>query len=114
MRRILSVALLLLFACYYASATLFVHSHLIDGVQVVHSHFSFGEDSSTHSHTKAEVQLIATLSSFVMVIVAAITLRPTDRKLLCVIVLPESLCKDLSDYHRTISLRAPPVATIAA
>lgn len=111
-RRILSVALLLLFACYSASATLFVHSHLIDGEQIVHSHPLFGGDGASHTHTKAEIKLIATLSSFAMVLVATFALREVDRKLLGKIVLP-ILTRKSSFAHRCASLRAPPVVVLA-
>lgn len=55
--------LLLLVACY-ANATLFGHSHVVQGVTVVHSHFHFESHHATASggHTRAELVLIAALN----------------------------------------------------
>lgn len=112
-RRILSAALLLLLASYFASATLFIHTHSIDGEQIVHSHFSFGGDGTSHTHSKAEIQLIATLSSFAMIVAATIALREVDRKLLGTIITP-ILTRKSTSAARYISLRAPPVVALAA
>ena len=109
----MSAALLLLLAGYFASATLFIHTHSIDGEQIVHSHISFGGNGSSHSHTKAEIALIATLTTFTMVIVAAIVLKQVDRRLLGIIITPEHARKSTS-AARYISLRAPPVVAFAA
>ena len=111
-RKIFTIIGLLLFSCYYAGTTFFIHTHTIDGEQIVHSHFSFCGDGSSHTHTKAEIKLIATLSSFAMVLVAAFALREVDRKLLGKIVLP-ILTRKSSFAHRCASLRAPPVVVLA-
>lgn len=66
-RRVLSGWLLILFIGYFASATLFPHTHIIDGVRITHSHpFSQAPDTGKHTHTTADFQLIAHLSMFVM------------------------------------------------
>ena len=45
-----------LFISYMAGITLFTHSHVVNGVTIVHSHpFKKG---SEHSHTTVEFQLI--------------------------------------------------------
>lgn len=111
-RKILTIIGLLLFSCYYAGTTFFTHTHTIDGERIVHSHFSFGGDGSSHTHSKAEIQLIATLSSFAMVIVAAFALREVDRKLLGIVITP-ILTRKSSSAHRYTSLRAPPVVILA-
>ena len=109
----MSAALLLLLASDFASATLFIHTHSIDGEQIVHSHISFGGNGSSHSHTKAEIELIANLTSFAVVIVAATVLKLVDRRLLGIIAMPEIARKSTS-VARYISLRAPPVVAFAA
>ena len=49
-----------LFISYMAGITLFTHSHVVNGVTIVHSHpFKKG---SEHSHTTVEFQLIHLLS----------------------------------------------------
>ena len=45
-----------LFISYMAGITLFTHSHVVNGVTIVHSH-PFKKDSP-HSHTTVEFQLI--------------------------------------------------------
>lgn len=112
-RKILAIIGLLLFSCYYAGTTFFSHTHWIDGQQIVHSHFSFGGDGTSHSHTKAEIQLIAALSSFAIIVAATIALREVDRRLLEVIFTPEVARFNLFAGHST-SLRAPPVVACVA
>ena len=111
-RKILTIIGLLLFSCYYAGTTLFTHTHTVDGKQIVHSHFSLGGNGKSHTHTKAEIQLIATLSSFTAVVVATIALREVDRKLLGTVISP-ILTRKSTSAHRCTSLRAPPIVALA-
>lgn len=53
---------LLLFIGYTIGITLFTHSHVIDGVTIVHSH-PYSKDVK-HSHTTVELKLIHMLSHF--------------------------------------------------
>lgn len=112
-RRILSVALMLLFACYSASATLFVHSHLIDGEQIVHSHPLFGGDGASHTHSSAEARLIAALTDVVLVSVATVVVVAAAVHLLRVVVSPYLAHFEFFE-GLSRSLRAPPVAFFAA
>ncbi|WP_287816811.1 hypothetical protein [Bacteroides sp.] len=98
-----------LFISCMAGITLFTHSHVVNGVTIVHSHpFKKG---SEHSHTTVEFQLIHLLSH---VLVTDSGLIPTFSvaalSLLCILfVRPQ-----IEQFHRScpgvISLRAPPVA----
>ena len=54
-RKISSVVLLALYAIFFASTNLCVHSHDIEGVRVVHSHLG---GSASHSHTASQIQTI--------------------------------------------------------
>lgn len=66
-RNIGAVLLLVLFAWYWSSVTLFPHAHNIDGHIYVHSHpFSGTSNNPGHSHTPQQFQLIAHLSLLVM------------------------------------------------
>ena len=66
-RNIGAVLLLVLFAWYWSSVTLFPHAHNIDGHIYVHSHpFSGTSNNPGHSHT--QFQLIAHLSLLVMMV----------------------------------------------
>lgn len=52
-----------LFVSYMGGITLFTHSHVVNGVTIVHSHpFKKG---SEHGHTTTEVQLIHLLSQVI-------------------------------------------------
>lgn len=56
-----TLLLLALFMSYQASVTLFVHTHVVDGVAVAHSHpFT----SSNHSHSSSQIVAIGQLSTF--------------------------------------------------
>lgn len=112
-RKILSLIALLLFAAYYAGATLFSHTHFIDGEQIVHSHFSFGGNGSSHTHSKAELQLIALLTTFSIVAVAAVSLMHIERPLIGSVSIFNVLPTDR--FVGSISLlRAPPMDAISA
>lgn len=61
----LSGALLTLFLGYLCSITLFTHSHIINGVTIVHSHpYSKDHTSKDTAHTDTELQLIESISSY--------------------------------------------------
>ncbi len=59
------MAMLLLFVAYYGDAALFYHTHIINGVTIVHSHMhnSHHHDSSDGSHSDSQITLISTLNS---------------------------------------------------
>ena len=56
-----SCFLLLLFLWHYGSTTLFYHSHLYQGIKIVHSH-PFSSSQPVHAHTSWEYWLIDHLS----------------------------------------------------
>ena len=59
------MVLLLLFATYYVQVNFFVHSHIVNGVTVVHSHMhrSTHHDTDTGGHSETELTIIASLNS---------------------------------------------------
>lgn len=65
---------LALFLSYYADITFFTHSHIINGVTIVHSHFSYGSSSDNsgnpqrHSHSNLSLTLIAQASLWTAVL----------------------------------------------
>jgi len=65
-RRITATALLALFAVYYADITFFEHTHIINGVTVVHSHFYNSKHTQTPAggHTTTEITFFAANSLF--------------------------------------------------
>lgn len=59
---------LFLFIEYVGSDVLFMHSHVINGEQIFHSHIYTGSaEQPDHSHTQQQVKVIAALSTFVAV-----------------------------------------------
>lgn len=62
-KRYISTLLLVLFLFYFAGTQLFVHTHNIDGIQVVHSH-PYGNERSGHSHTTSQLIHISILDGW--------------------------------------------------
>ena len=103
LRNILKWFLPLLFIAYLGGITLFTHSHVVNGVIIVHSHPFKGE----HSHTEAQVETIFFLSSFVASSLPAILFAASAFLILLRVPAVEHV-----KYVRVrcgISLRAPPV-----
>lgn len=73
-RRICAALLLILFAGYWGSVTLFPHAHRVDGFVIVHSHpFSGAANGSAPlNHTPQQFQLIAHLSLLVLAVGALV------------------------------------------
>jgi|WetSurMetagenome_2_1015567.scaffolds.fasta_scaffold201640_2 hypothetical protein len=108
--------LLILFLGYYSSITFFTHSHIINGVTIVHSH-PFNSDRGGHPsnspHSEKQLFVIQLLSEFfttaVAISIAALVLRS---------LLNEIPVKSTEDGYAeagcycTYSLRAPPFETL--
>ena len=58
--------LFLLFSAFYVKTSLFLHTHIIDGVKVVHSHIHTANHTNSpyDEHTDAEIELIDKLSDY--------------------------------------------------
>lgn len=107
-RNIGAALLLVLFAWYWSSVTLFPHTHNVDGYTYVHSHpFSGSSNNPGHSHTPQQFQLIAHLSLLVM---TAATLVAFVLRLLGVsfIFKPQHPSARQDAPIRIYGLRAPP------
>lgn len=61
LRKIMKFFLPLLFISYLGGITLFTHSHVVNGVIIVHSHPFKGQ----HEHTEVQLETIFYLSSFI-------------------------------------------------
>lgn len=62
--RCMGVLLLALYIGYYFSVTSFTHSHIINGVTIVHSHFHTQNHIQKGTHSENEITLISELSAF--------------------------------------------------
>ncbi|MDR1338594.1 MAG: hypothetical protein LBK58_00810 [Prevotellaceae bacterium] len=108
-KRLFAGFLLTLFCSYMAGITCFVHSHVVDGQLITHSHPYRGTpDNPGHSHTGSQFLLIELLSFIEMLSAASAGLihvyfdRITVRKLSCVFV-----CGQMRIHPH--ALRAPPL-----
>jgi hypothetical protein len=109
-KRIYAALLLILFAGYWGSVTLFPHAHHVDGFVIVHSHpFSGAANGSAPlNHTPQQFQLIAHLSLLVMVAAVALSFAARLLGVRYVFRMMHPVgC--LRPAIRTCSLRAPPV-----
>jgi len=108
----LSVLLLILFLGYYSSITFFTHSHIINGVTIVHSHpfnTDKGGDSSSSPHSGKELQIIQLLSDFFTIAVSLSFAVILFRSLLYKIPIKSNEDGHIKSCgYCTYSLRAPP------
>lgn len=66
LKQLIKIILPIIFIGYACSITFFTHTHIINGVTIVHSHPYATDDNGnpSHQHTGAEIQLIHSLSTF--------------------------------------------------
>ena len=112
---VLKYFLAVLFIAYYVSNTSFYHSHIVNGVSIIHSHFyryHSGEKAEpvTHSHSDNEFVILKIITQFVT---AALTGFVVFRLFLMVLAHYQIPLKQiiLSSFRQSgFSLRAPPFA----
>ncbi|HIX26584.1 MAG TPA: hypothetical protein H9859_02950 [Candidatus Barnesiella excrementigallinarum] len=109
LRPIAKYFLPILFITYMGCISLFTHTHVVNGVTIVHSHpYKSGAE---HEHTTAEFQLIHILSNVT-------TVEPSMWAFFAVVLFAYScrLYNPHSAFRRTVEewgahgLRAPPVS----
>ncbi|MCL1934201.1 MAG: hypothetical protein FWF53_10385 [Candidatus Azobacteroides sp.] len=109
-RQIISTLLVVLFVLYYADIALFQHTHIINGVTVVHSHFhgSNHEKTPTGGHTTTEITFFADNSLFQTFgdVLTSIDIRLF--LVFCGIVLVSGHNQFSKGFHDFFFLRAPP------
>ena len=102
---ILKLFLPLIFIAYLGGITLFTHSHVVNGVIIVHSHPFKGE----HQHTEVELETIFFLSPFAA---SGSLFTPSSTTvfwvLLCLLAVPAVERIKLIRTDCGIYLRAPP------
>ena len=108
----LKILLLLLFLGYYGGITLFPHSHVINGITIIHSH-PYKSDKSSNSpalpHTGKELLVIQLLSELITtafsLCIASLIIRTLLQEIL---VIPIRSGYSKPGGNRVDSLRAPP------
>ena len=109
LKNIIKYLLPAIFISYMVGISFFMHTHIINGVTIVHSH-PFDNDLE-HSHNKSEFELINgfNTTSFIDNIIAEVLQNPF---LNLIAIFSEAMNSD--HYHveelQCISLRAPPPA----
>jgi len=111
-KKIVSSFLLMLFVSYYGSINLFFHTHVINGITIVHSHFhaETHHDTQNGGHTEHSITLISQISHFDYVDFSCnCELKPvlSCRDVACRVSTAQWV---VSLHLQNLSLRAPPVA----
>jgi len=109
--RHIAIILSILYVCFWGSTHLFFHTHYLPNGVITHSHpyFPWDEGESHHSHTAAQLQIIAMAETALFVssdpiFVFAVAIC------LCFILLSITSYKSVSSYYTISLLRAPPVS----
>lgn len=106
LRRIMRYFLPLLFLTYWGGITLFTHSHVVNGVIIVHSHpFKAG-----HQHTQEQAETVFFLGHYAAsALPALLSAVFCFLALLGVLAVPRVVRLVLSHPEDGVRLRAPPV-----
>ncbi len=106
LRRIMKFFLPLLFLMYWGGITLFNHSHVVNGVIIVHSH----PFQANHQHTPDQAETIFFLGHYTASsLPSLLTAVSCFLVLLNVLALPRVVRLCLSRQENGLRLRAPPV-----
>ena len=107
LRSIMRIFLPLLFITYLGGITLFTHSHVVNGVIIVHSHPFKGE----HEHTEVQLETIFYLSSFILSSLPEL-LTAVSAFLFVLRILGTSLIERIIYVKpcSSVNLRAPPLS----
>ncbi len=105
---------LALFVSYFADINFFTHNHIINGVTIVHSHFSYNTPDSTspdhpqnHSHSNSALNLISHAAVWMAVLLQAPEISCTA--LICNIIYSSGPTQHLAQKNsETLYLRGPP------
>lgn len=104
-RVLFPLLLLMLFATYQVSITMFTHVHYVNGVMIAHSHPNKGK----HSHSTTAIVVIDRLAGFQSLEAAdtVVDIEPL-RPLLCFVEVQAKVPMVEGVHLRVLSLRAPP------
>lgn len=107
-----AIVLVAIFSLYYASSTMFGHSHIINGVTVVHSHFHLPgnahHQNADGGHTLQEIGLIASINASVQQLVISLSFNVISCFVLVGLLMTSCPARTVSIHHNCSGLRAPP------
>ncbi|MDR1683709.1 MAG: hypothetical protein LBS25_10060 [Candidatus Symbiothrix sp.] len=108
-KQTIALILIAFFAFYYANICSFYHSHIINGVTIVHSHLHNKAHTQTGTHDDSELTLISALSVFHSLQVALSVAGMEIFLSLQIFIQPFFEEKITSNPVACISLRGPPL-----
>ena len=108
-KRFIGIVLITVFTFYYVNICFFYHTHIINGVTIVHSHIHTKDHAQTGTHTESELTLISALSAFQSGQPALFFAELGIFLLLTSLFLTAPAEEIVSQSIRYFSLRAPPV-----
>jgi len=113
-KRPIGVTLLLLYIFFFASANLHPHVHIVDGITIVHSHFSkdtppFSSTKTTHTHNSKEINLIHNFNNTLFFIIFLATSLGIILSKPIKIEVERQILIPLKVYLYNSCLRGPPV-----
>jgi len=110
-KKIAASFFVVLFVSYYGSAVLFSHTHIINGVTIVHSHIHTDSHHNTKSggHTAQSITLIAQISHFDYIDFSCKFVLDAPQHILNKIKFIETSHWVVSIHLQNLSLRAPPI-----
>ncbi|MDR1719854.1 MAG: hypothetical protein LBR67_07030 [Dysgonamonadaceae bacterium] len=97
-----------MFAFYYVNTCFFYHSHIINGVTIVHSHIHSNSHAQTGSHSESELTLISVLSDIQSPLAMLFFAAIASFFILLTVIRPCFEKRFSTDVVAFISLRAPP------
>lgn len=114
-KNILKYFLTVLFITYYVSNTSFYHSHIVNGVTIVHSHFyryhnNANASSVNHSHSPDEFVIIKIITQFITTVFAGFVVFRLFLMALAQYQLPFKQIILSAFQQSGFSLRAPPIS----
>ncbi|MDR2425429.1 MAG: hypothetical protein LBD59_12045 [Prevotellaceae bacterium] len=106
-KRTVAVIMLTFLAVYAVNVGFFIHTHVIDGKNIAHSHFYVEKsDTPAHTHTAMQVRTIDFLSCLLMTLVPCLILLMFRQKWRIMNIV--HLSKIPKIVLRSYNLRAPP------
>ncbi|NDV70275.1 hypothetical protein [Dysgonomonas sp. 25] len=110
--RLIKIILPVIFINYFACISFFTHTHIVNGITIVHSH-PYAPDNDGyphHEHSGAEIQLISQLSAFhapSTVVTVIDIIRPIERGEILISNFSSPAFRQ--EHHYFSFLRPPPV-----
>lgn len=111
LKNVLKIILPLIFIHYFITISFFTHTHVINGVTIVHSHpYQSDKDGKPmHEHSGTEIQLIQVLSVFYASAIIAVAIFLALTSAICrKILIPVKIALKNEDHHLYLFLRPPP------